>query len=137
MSHVAAEQHHDPVSNDDFSAVLPNNDGILLVRPLDRHGARDRKCMLYKLLLADSGHYILPIHRFEDRADKYEQSYLRKALQKYLDETLYGGTWTTDQQAAPATFHNEFEQEVPLYIKDQRRCRDSSQHERDKIPTRP
>ena len=81
-----------------FSAVLPHNDGILLVRPTDERGIHQRTCLLYRLLLADSGHYVLPVDRFEDKADRDEQRELREALTKYLDATLFADLRHADKE---------------------------------------
>ena len=92
-----------------FSAILPQNDGILLVRPLGKHGEHERKAVLFRILLADSGHYVLPIGRFQDKADPKEQAYLRKALQNYLDETLYADRRDTDRQSTQTAMYDEQE----------------------------
>ena len=39
-----------------FANIMPLGDGVLMVRPLDQHSQPEDRCVLFPMLLADSGH---------------------------------------------------------------------------------
>ena len=74
-----------------FSGVLPDKDGVLMMRPMDDVGNIKNDFELYRILLTDSGHYLLPTDNFKDEVNA-EKSYLKRAVQKYLNSTLFSAT---------------------------------------------
>ena len=84
-----------------YSNILPGGDGILVfVKDSD-------ESFLFRLLLTDTGHYLLPTSGHNDKDPDKEQHQLRKAIRNYTNKILSNCVLGSKRRETSASLHSD------------------------------